>query len=80
MIIKELSSKAMQVISTVSIEVHQSNSLENHTSAEFSCRVQLATAEVRCFVYRFGDPYESRRRNKILLSEFLAALERPAQV
>ena len=43
------------------------------------CRVPLATAEVRCFVYRFGDPYESRRTNKILLSEFLAALERPAQ-
>ena len=79
-IMKELSSKAMQVISTVSIEVHQSNSLENHTSAEFSCRVQLATAEVRCFVYRFGDPYESRRRNKILLREFIAALERSAQV
>ena len=31
-------------------------------------------------VYRFGDLYECRRTNEILLRKFLAALERPAQM
>ena len=52
LIMKKPSSKAMQVIFTVSTEVHQSNSLENHTSAEFhlprqKCAVLFTASAIR---------------------------------